>query len=291
MNSQAIDIDQLPIKENDYYEYKSSLTSWDKIKEKLQKAASAFANTGGGYFVVGIDDKSGDVDGGISKIYGKRPIEDWVDNIMNLVEPRPIYSVILLEDIKGRGFLKEEHAVLCVFVEESNVGPHMASDHCYYIRAGSHTVPARHFIVEAIRAKRYNAKPKLTYLLRLKPDYQQVLQLGVVAITNAPATDITISLSAYPEILEKRAHDFPISIPLIDMQNPFFFDVDLFATSGKSFPKDMKLRLEYSDVLGNKYEETFDVDLGSTPPLVIGDRDKKFLEVFKEIVKAISSIR
>lgn len=279
-----ITIDQLPKNEDDYYEYKSSLTSNDKLKEKLQKAVSGFANSGGGFFIAGIDDKTGKADGGITLQVGRESRRDWVDTIISQVEPLPKYSIKFLDDVGDKEFLNESHVILIVAVEESNIGPHMAADdRRYYIRAGAHTVPARHFIIEAIRAKRFNVKPKLSHIFRLKPGYEQVLQLGVVAITNAAAINITLTLNPLPKILRNRSKDFPIKLPLIDQNNPFFFDVALFSDSEASFGTDVNLSIEYDDLLQNHYSQELTIGVESTPPIIVGSPNK-------EMIKAIQSI-
>lgn len=282
-----ITIDQLPESEDDYHEYKSSLTSDDNLKDKLQKAVSGFANSGGGFFIAGIDDKTGKADGGIRPHVGKQNRRDWVDRVISQVEPFPKYSVKFFNNVLGRGFLKESHVILVVAVEESNVGPHMASDGRYYIRLGAHTDPARHFIVEAIRAKRFNAKPKLSHVFRLKPGYEQVLQLGIVSITNAPAVDIIVSLNPLPKRLEKRAKDFPIRLPLIDQNNPFFFDVSLYFDSEESFGNSINLNVEYNDLLQNHYTQNLMIGVESTPPILIGNPQKEIIRALNSIEKAL----
>lgn len=282
-----ITIDQLPENEDDYYEYKSSLTPNDKLKDKLQKAVSGFANSGGGFFIAGIDDKTGKADGGITLQVGRESRRDWVDKIISQVEPLPKYSIKFLDNVGDKGFLNESHVILIVAVEESYSGPHMASDNHYYIRAGAHTVPARHFIVEAIRAKRFNVKPKLSHIFRLKPGYEQVLQLGIVAITNAAAINITLALNPLPKILQSRAKDFPIKLPLIDQNNPFFFDVALFSDSEESFGTDVNLSLEYDDLLQNHYSQELTIGVESTPPIIVGNPNKEIIKAIQSIEKAL----
>ncbi|UFH54020.1 helix-turn-helix domain-containing protein [Spirosoma sp. KNUC1025] len=282
-----ITIDQLPQDEDDYYEYKSSLTPDDKLKDKLQKAVSGFANSGGGFFIAGINDKTGEVDGGISLQIGRQSRRDWVDIVVSQIEPKPKYSVKLLDDVDGRGFLKEAHAVLIVAIEESTIGPHMAADNRYYIRNGAHTVPARHYIVEAIRAKRFSTNPKLSHVFRLKPGYEQVLQLGIVAITNAPAVNVILSLFPLPKLLKARAQDFPIKLPLIDQNNPFFFDVSLYFESEESFGRDVKLNIEYDDLLQNHYVQELVIGIESTPPILIGNPNKEIIGALNSIEKAL----
>lgn len=285
-----ITIDQLPENEDDYYEYKSSLTSDDKLKDKLQKAVSGFANSGGGFFIAGIDDKTGKADGGITSQVGRQSRRDWVDTIISQVEPYPKYSIRFLDDVGEKGFLNESHVILIVSVEESNIGPHMASDNRYYIRAGAHTVPARHLIVEAIRAKRFNAKPKLSHIFRLKPGYEQVLQLGVVAITNASAINVILTLNPLPKILQNRSKDFPIKLPLIDQNHPFFFDVALFSDSEESFGNNVNLNIEYDDLLQNHYSQELTIGVESTPPIIVGNPNKEIIKAIQSIEKALLQI-
>jgi hypothetical protein len=161
----------------------------------------------------------------------------------------------------------------------------MAPDKRYYIRAGAHTVSARHFIVEAIWAKRHLAKPRLTYNFRFKPETQQVIQLGIVALTAAPAVDVQISFSPLPNLLSQSAHLFPLKIPMIDIENPFFFDATTWADASKRFGANVSLIVEYKDLSGNTYSlnETLNV-AGAVPPLMLGQHP------FERIAKAIESI-
>ncbi len=51
-----------PEAENGVFEFKRSATPEKELKKKLDRASSAFANTGGGCFIYGVDG-SGDADG------------------------------------------------------------------------------------------------------------------------------------------------------------------------------------------------------------------------------------
>ena len=77
------DLLELPSEESEIYEYKSSKTPLDKLKNKISIAASAFWNSGGGIFIAGIND-CGKIDGGIPDKNGKQNIRDWVDNAIKL---------------------------------------------------------------------------------------------------------------------------------------------------------------------------------------------------------------
>ncbi|MVM37185.1 hypothetical protein GO730_05255 [Spirosoma sp. HMF3257] len=289
-----ITIDQIPYSESEYFEFKSSMVKndIDSLKNKLGKAVSGFANSGGGYFIVGIDEKSGNADGGIPIKIGKRPIRDWVDTMIHqLVEPTPHYDIKLIKNSMGRGVIDQGSALLIVYIPESHNGPHMM-DGSYYIRAGVHTIKARDFIVEAIRSKRFLSKPKLTHLFRLKPNQEQVLQLGILSLTDAPAVHVNIKLSPLPEGMQNIEKAFPIVMPIIDRNNPFFFDVALFSGSTESFGNNIDLQLEYFDLSSNRYLQNFNIGVDySTPPIKIGnDPDKKVVSAIESIAKSISKL-
>lgn len=292
MEADDISIDQIPFAENEHYEFKSSqaVDNKDAFAQKLSAALSGFANSGGGFFVVGIDDKSGLVDGGIPRSMGRQSLSDWIDTVAHKIEPTPKYSVKYVEYVDERGRLDTDKVVLVIAVEESHIGPHMAPDSKYYIHAGAHTVAARHFILEAIRAKRYQSKPKLTHLFRFKPGREQVLQLGFIALTDAAALDVNVHLTPLPKMLESRAKDFPIQIPVIDRNNPFFFDVSTFARSDELFGDNIILKIEYFDLLLNKYNQEVLVGVSnSTPPITIGnDYQAKTLKALESIEKALA---
>jgi Putative DNA-binding domain len=281
----GFDISQIPQNEDDEFEFKSSQTPPNKLNEKLGKAASGFSNSGGGFFIVGINNDTGDVDGGISSKVGNQDLRDWVDNVVHKVEPAPTYEVMLLNDIQGRGRLNQDCVVLVVYFHESYVGPHMASDRIYYIRAGAHTLPAKHFIIEAIWAKRHFLKPRLTHLFRLKPGKEQTIQLGILSVTNSAAIDVTVNLSPIPQLMSDCTHLFPLRVPVIDQNNPFFFDVTTYAYSEERFGKNVQLILIYSDLSGNSYTYETQLDImGSVPPINIGN---DYLEKIADSLVAI----
>jgi Putative DNA-binding domain len=290
---ESFDLTQLPITEDDYFEFKSSLIvdNDNKLKElnkKLSCAISGFANSGGGCFIAGVDN-SGNADHGIPLKVGNQDLRDWVDNVIHQVEPCPRYDIKLLQDPSGKGIIKTDSAVLMVLIYESYFGPHMAPDKHYYIRAGAHTVKAKHFIVDAIWSKRHFSKPQLTHLFRLKPGKENVVQLGILAITENPALNVKIKILPLPETMQGRESQFPLKISMIDRRNPFFFDIKLYA--GKDFEQDVHLEVEYNDISENyyKYKEPIKV-IGSLPPITIGNDDfGNAVGALKEIVKALSA--
>ena len=215
-------IRSLPDAEDDVFEYKCSLTPIKELKKKLGRAVSGFANSGGGCFLFGIDD-SGNADGGFSSKVGGQDLRDWIDQVVASVNPVPVYDVRLYHDCDGRGYLNPGNVIAAVSIFPSEFAPHQASDHKYYIRAGSHTVSAGHFIIEALWARRHVQKPVLTHVVRPKPNASSIVQVGVVAVTDAPALNVEFTLSPLNENLKHLSEYFPIKLPVVDRNNPFFF--------------------------------------------------------------------
>jgi hypothetical protein len=267
-----IDALTIPKAESDTFEFKSSRVSQKDLKKKLAAAASGFANSGGGYFIAGVDDKTGDADGGIPNQIVRQDLRDWVDQIVNSIEPRPDYKIKLIDDTQGRGTLNADCSILIVGFNESRAAPHMSTDGKYYIRAGAHTETARHYLLEAIWAKRYVQKPSLIHNFRRKPNVDKVQQLGIVNLTNAPALDVQIELRPEPPLFAKiAAGTFPINVSLIDQQNPFYFDVCPSVDATEHFGDNIELNVNYSDMLGNNYEFTKQLQVtDGASPLSIG---------------------
>ncbi|MGQ4648844.1 RNA-binding domain-containing protein [Lyngbya aestuarii] len=291
INLETFDLTQLPTAEDENFEFKSSRTQLKELKKKLSCAVSGFANSGGGYFVAGVDG-NGSADGGIPLKITNQDLRDWIDQIINDVEPAPRYEIKLIQDSMGRGTIKPDSAVVLVGIHESYIGPHMAQDRHYYIRAGAHTEKAPHFIVDAIWAKRHFSKPRLTHLFRLKPEKEQAVQLGVLALTDAPAVDIKITLSPLPKPMQGCEEAFPLNISVIDRNNPFFFDVTTYFHAKDLFGNNVYLEVEYYDLASNHYTYETPIEVGgSLPPISIGnDNPAKMVRAIESIEKTLSRL-
>ena len=284
INLETFDLTQLPRVEDDRFEFKSSSTPYKELKKKLSCAVSGFANAGGGCFVVGVD-RNGHADNGYSLKIENQDLRDWVDQIVHQVEPVPKYDIKLISDPMGRGVIQPDSAVLLVAIHESYAGPHMALlDKNYYIRAGAHTVKAKHFIIDAIWAKRYFFKPRLTHLFRRKPEQEQTIQLGIIALTDGPAVNVKINISPPPQMTHLGSL-FPIHIPVIDRINPFFFDVSIYYPNKELWEKDLYLEVEYYDLAGNSYVYQTKIEVSGSVSGITSAKDHP-----AKMVKALESI-
>jgi hypothetical protein len=261
-----------PPAEDDEFEFKSSLATDRQIIEKLNLAASAFANTGGGCFLWGVD-KTGNADGGVEPRIRRQELRDWFDQIIHRVDPAPKYEVRTYTDKEGRGSLESGKVIAALAFPQSVAGPHMAADKKYYIRAGAHTVEAGHFIVEAIWARRQIGRPILVPIVRVihRPDSRGQLhyhaELGIVNLTTAPAVAVEIDIEPKVRYLEQWKAYFPVRLPLVDLSNPYHMYMGPIEIIDETISDATKVSIAYKDLAGNDYTGTNEESLlHSIPP-------------------------
>ena len=179
--------------------------------------------------------------------------------------------------------------ILVVSFGESYIGPHMASDKKYYIRAGAHSGPASHFLVESIRLRRGLDKPVLRGMIKSSSNRSDIEQLVILALNDATALDVTISLDPLPKALEGNFKNrFPLTIPVIDKNYPFTMDISIFGKRSKVFgEKPVNLSLTYKDVAGRIFSDSYLIDpRRSTAPMQLS---KDIRHEIKQAIESISS--
>ncbi|MEO1289038.1 MAG: ATP-binding protein [Chloroflexota bacterium] len=256
----------IPSGETDEYEFKSSLIRDSQhyrsdLSSKLTKTASAFWNTGGGILVVGVND-NGQVDGGIPSLMGKQKLRDWVDMILNGVSPIGPYAVKTIKPTDANSKIDSGMVILVVAFGESYDLPHMAPDNRYYVRAGAHSNPASHYLVEAIRARRGLERPMLRALLREHPQKVGVVEMAIVTVNDLPALNVFIDFEPIPTHLAETMPDrLPLSVPLIDRNNPFRMDIaSIHRLQYWLGDTPFYVLLEYEGVRGTKFKGTQLID-------------------------------
>ncbi len=271
-NWEETDLLVLPKQETAEYEYKSSRIQDDDLRSAIAKAASAFWNSGGGYLILGIDDK-GQIDGGITNTVGKQTRPDWIDRALSKVSPQGHYKIKVISSESGNSLISANCSVFVIAFEESINAPHMAHDNKYYIKAGAHSDPAPHFLVEAIRAKKHVRVPMIRAILRNSSRKNGVVELAVVVVNDAAALNVNITFEPLPKWFEDIKPSFPLQIPLIDQQHEFSTELFRMLLKSQIFgDKPILLKLDFDDVLGNKhhYEQLVDPERNRIP-LAIGD--------------------
>ncbi|MBZ0218777.1 MAG: ATP-binding protein, partial [Fimbriimonadaceae bacterium] len=138
----AIPVDK--ILESVTLEYKSSNILAIRDVSALCKTVTAFANSAGGQFIIGIESDAGRpvrLDGGVVGLNSL----DWIHKIINANTYPPVESVEVneLHETTGNYYV--------ISVPASISAPHQSNDKRYYKRRGTHSEPMEHYEIEDIR--------------------------------------------------------------------------------------------------------------------------------------------
>jgi hypothetical protein len=157
-------------------EYKSSSILIDRDANAVCKAVSAFANSVGGIFVIGIETKNqkpvrlDDGTPGPSKC-------DWIHQIINGGTFPAVESVDIREFPTGTG------SIYVIDVPTSPQAPHQSNDRKYYKRRGSHSEVMEHYEIEDVRNR-----PRRP-LIPLRAELHTQSILAYLRLTNVHDTD------------------------------------------------------------------------------------------------------
>lgn len=290
------DLKRIPSAEDGHFEFKSSKVSGsiEKLKEKIQVAASAFWNSGGGVLTVGVDGQ-GRIDGGVAELIGRQTICDWVDQAIMMVQPPGPYVLRAIRGERAESLISVGNVVLVISFDESTAIPHMAPDGKYYLRAGAHSGPAGHFLVEAMYARRRLDSPSLRGLFRMSQGKRNTIELAVLALNEAPALSVQITLHPLPPcIAQDEKQTFPLCIPVIDRWHPFSMDIAYLHMADQYLGADaITLVLDYQDLAGRTFNDKQLLDYhASVSTLRIGVRDSDKIEsALKEIACELKRLR
>lgn len=168
--------------EDDRFDKKSGTIFPAEFKAKLAKAASAFANSNGGYIIVGMcDDKEKAKNGGkdfdgVAFKPKQGSFEEWLeDQISSLLSPSiQNYRVLPVKPKANESKIPKDKPVFVIEVDASEIAPHQSNvDRVYYYREGNDSKPATHYYLEGLRSVRRFVSPILvgawldTFLLPL----------------------------------------------------------------------------------------------------------------------------
>ena len=165
------EVASLPAGENDRFERKSGqLLSSDDWRGSLAKAVSAFANSGGGLIIIGVKD-DGHIDGvAPQRSSGKTSTRQWLEQVVpNLTTP-PVARFRVHETVPSiNSEIPPGWCIIVIEIDDSPHAPHQSEqDKVYYYRSASHSVPAPHFYLEALRNR--SIKPDFAgSVKRLRP--------------------------------------------------------------------------------------------------------------------------
>ena len=151
-------VTELPTGEHDYFERKSGklfdVTDRNSLLDTLAKAASAFANSGGGHLILGVTD-GGELDGVPCIWSGRTTTRDWLEQkVPHLLDYRlNDFRVHVVERSIPSG-IPPKRDVIVIDLGDSALAPHQSTrDHTYYYRSAGRSLPAPHFYLELLRQR------------------------------------------------------------------------------------------------------------------------------------------
>lgn len=127
-------------KEGYHLDYKQTVfNNLDKAKKELAKDISAFANTSGGYLIVGVDKDCNII--GIDNIIQNKPADEWINQVLSSnVEP-PIFYF----DPKVIAIPNSDKVIIVIHTPESTKKPHIVNEwNLYHIRINDSSKTANH---------------------------------------------------------------------------------------------------------------------------------------------------
>jgi hypothetical protein len=157
------DVVGLPQGEHDYFDRKSGRVfdnpnDRNGLLDVLAKQGSAFANSGGGHLILGVND-DGSFDGAPELISGRTTTRDWLEQkIPELLDYR-------LNDFRVHAVVPSEQSAipagrLLIIVDfgDSALAPHQSRRHAtYFYRSAGRSIAAPHFYLELLRQRLTNA--------------------------------------------------------------------------------------------------------------------------------------
>lgn len=160
-------LDSLPKGEIDQIEFKGrkeiDLTTpgiTNVNQDGLGKALSALANSGGGFLILGINDKTRTIDdGGINKTIKSNGTRAWLEDFLPvLVDPALVkLNVFEIEAGSPSSNIQTNRAIYVVEVGDSPLAPHQSvSDHIYYGRVGGKSRPlGNRMVLDILNRRKY----------------------------------------------------------------------------------------------------------------------------------------
>lgn len=188
----AIVTDEIP--ESVTLEYKGSNVLADRDVNAICKTVTAFANSAGGQFVIGIESNRGkpiQLDGGA---VGPSRL-DWIHKIINANTYPPVESVKVIELHETTG------SYYIISVLPSISAPHQSNDKRYYKRRGTHSEPMEHYEIEDVRNR-----PKQT-LAPLRIELFMQDHLAFLYLKNDHASDSIKNIKCLVEANFKLRRD------------------------------------------------------------------------------------
>jgi hypothetical protein len=165
------------------------------VKERLSKAVSAFANSGGRIVVLGAANPQTGWhidDGGIDLAVKKPSTREWLEDVVpTLVDhPLPSLNVYVVQASDPNSQIHPGRGVFILDIPDSDHAPHQATDNRYYARVGGKSRPIGHRMVADIFGRRQHPKIYLDFQIEIRHYDDFPFRLPALAFPgHQPATE------------------------------------------------------------------------------------------------------
>lgn len=204
-------VNELPSGEHDYFDRKSGVlfdaADRNNLLDTLAKAASAFANSGGGHLILGVTD-AGVADGVPRILSGRTTTRDWLEQrLPQMLDYRLGDFRVHVVIPAAASRIPQDREVLVIDFGDSALAPHQSTrDHTYYYRSAGRSLPAPHFYLELLRQRL--TSPSLDFELRgIEVDAWSVEGLPMLRVDASYTVENKGRVAAYKWALVPRTLD------------------------------------------------------------------------------------
>lgn len=120
-------------------DFKREIGNPDKAKKELSKDISAFANSTGGYLIIGVDKQYNIT--GIDTTIQNKPVDEWLNQVLSSnIEPQLFYH-----DPRVISIPESDKVIVVIHVPESSKKPHIVTEwNLYHLRVNDSNKTANH---------------------------------------------------------------------------------------------------------------------------------------------------
>ena len=178
-------------RENINLEYKAEIRGSGNDKKELAKDISAFANSEGGYLIIGIEEEEGvpKTIRGTSKIIGRQKVEEWIENVLISNISQKVITNIKVLPLSERS----DKVVVIIYVPVSPKKPHMVTcqgENRYYKRHQFQVLPANEMEVrQMFESARQHLEELATFMKDRNLDDERGENFGRRPLVNSLVKD------------------------------------------------------------------------------------------------------
>jgi len=146
--------------EDSKHQFKVDVTNAQSLASEIV----AFANSGGGHLVIGVQD-DGTIDG-VPRMYkGTATTRDWLEQVVPDLVSYPLQDFRVHEvEPDESSLIPSDHVVIVIDIGDSMQAPHQSAiTKIYHHRSGGRSLPAPHHFLEMLRGREAYPSQRIAY--------------------------------------------------------------------------------------------------------------------------------